>query len=131
MNRQLQILGQTVFFYGVSDHSQIIRELFLKLTHVTDVVNAFVEATGELWCDRLQGDIFFGQRRQNHQQLRRCLRAVSFVHRNLSHKIVRAIFLSDVAINFASRLNRLQEFVRSGGNQFFGDHKFSIDTVDL
>ena len=107
MNAQFQVRRQSVFFDGERNHGEVGVKLLFKLGHVPDIIDAFVEAAGELWRDGLHGDAFVGDGGENHQQFRRCLWPVRFVHGNFRDK-AGAFGLLNVPVNASGFLHRAQ-----------------------
>ena len=81
-------------------------KFLLELRHVADVIDALVEAAGEFGGDRLDGDLLVGDRRENHQQFGRRLRAVGLVHRHFGDEVAGALGGGDVPIDLAGVLHR-------------------------
>ena len=107
MDAELEIRGQAVLPHGVGDDGEVVVKLLLELREVADVVNALVEAAGELRRDRLQTDAFVRERREDHQQLRRRLRRVGFIHRDFGDQVVlRPSSAGDVAVDVSRGMCR-------------------------
>jgi hypothetical protein len=63
---------------------------FSNCVTIADVIDALVEAAGELRRDRLDRDALIGDGGEDDEQLRRRLRAVGFIHGNLGDEVVGA-----------------------------------------
>jgi hypothetical protein len=80
---ELQVPRQSVPLGGVGEHRDVVGKLLLEASEITDVVHALVEPARELGGDGLQGHSLVGQQREDHEQLRRRLRRIGFVHAHL------------------------------------------------
>src|SRR5882724_5481425 len=87
MDAELQCCWQSIAFDGESDYSEIFVELLFKLRHIAGIVDTLVEAAGEFRRNGLQRNTFIRKNRENHQQFRRRLRSISFIHRDFSDEI--------------------------------------------
>jgi len=121
MNAQLQCPGQPILFYGERDHRHIVTKLFFEFGDIARIIHTLVKTASELRRDRLDRNTFIGERSQNHEQLRRCLRLVRFIHGNFGNKISRALFLTDAPVN-RSRLSDCE--------QIFLDHFFDLRPIN-
>ena len=110
MNAELQVRRQTVAFNRVSDHSEIILEFLFELGQVTDVIHSLVEPASKLRRDRLHPNVLVRECCQDDKQLRRCLRLVGFIHRNLGDETVFPFIGSNMVINLPGFLGRQQIF---------------------
>lgn len=109
MDAEFQIVREPIAFNDKGDDGEVLVKLLLELREISDVIDAFVEASGELRRDRLRRDAFIGDRGEDHEQLRWRLRRVGLIHRNLGDHVPRALLSGDVTINFPSFLHGEQE----------------------
>ena len=77
---------------------------------VAGIIHALVETAGELGRDGLERNAFVGERGQDHEEFRRRLRAVGFIHRNFRDEIGRPFGFGNVPVNPA-RLLRGQQIL--------------------
>ncbi len=90
MDRELEAHGQAQSLRGPLGDLHVGLEFLEEVGHVSDVVDALVEAAGELGRDGLDGHALVGEAREDHGQLRGALGALGLVHRDLGHEVVLA-----------------------------------------
>lgn len=56
VDAKLEVFWESKLLDCVSDNTEVFFEFFFKLSEVADVIDAFVEASGELRGNRLRGD---------------------------------------------------------------------------
>ena len=61
MHAELEGVGQAEFADGEGNDAEVLVELFLELREVPDVIDPFVESSGEFWGDRLDRYAFLGR----------------------------------------------------------------------
>src|SRR4051794_954026 len=108
MDAQLERRGQAVLPDREVYDCQVRLEFLLKLRDVAHVIHPFVEAPREFRGDRLNGDAFVRDSRQNDQQLWWRLRTLGLIHRNLGDELALTLLLRDMAVSFAGFLYRCQ-----------------------
>ena len=87
MQAEFQIGGQAVTRDRVGDDREVVVKLAFKGHQISDVIDAFIKATGELWRDGLHANFFIGQGGKNDQQFWWSLREIGFVHRHLGDDV--------------------------------------------
>src|ERR1019366_5054127 len=87
---------------------QVFAELLLELDHIAHVIDALVEAPGELGGDGLYRNPFVGNGGQDDQQFRRGLRRIGLVHRDLGDEFAAAALLVHVPVDGACLLHGSQ-----------------------
>src|ERR1019366_9113024 len=85
-----QVGRQAVLADGEGNRRQIFAELLLELNHIAHVIDALIEAPGELGGDGLYRNLLVGDGGQDDQQFRRGLRRIGLVHRNLGDELAAA-----------------------------------------
>src|ERR1019366_4389788 len=125
MHAQLEVGRQAILADGGGNHGQVLAELLLELHHIAHVIDALVEAPGELGSDGLYRNPLVGEGGQDHQQFRRRLRRIGFVQRDLGDELAAAALLVHVPVDGA----RLQY----GGQVLAGDPRdgFAVDGEGL
>ena len=101
---------QAVARHRVGDDRQVLVELLLKLGPVSHIFHALVEPSREFGSDGLHRHLLVRQGGQDDQQLRRCLRRVCFVHRNLRDERLVLPRPLDVAVNLPRLGDRREVF---------------------
>src|SRR5947209_2105089 len=99
VDAQLEVVGEIITAHGVSDDGDVFIKLLLELRHVADVVNALVEAAGELRRDGLGRNLLIRNRGEDDEEFGWRLRAVGLVHRDLRDEVALALQLRDVAVD--------------------------------
>ena len=112
----------------MSDHRKVVIKLLFKLREVTNVIDPLVKSAGKLRRDGLQLHPFIRQCSKDDQQLRRRLRRIGFIHRNLGDEFALARLY--VPINFRSRLHREQVFPGHLPNVFPRNIKRLVNALD-
>jgi len=97
----------------VGDDGDVIEELAFELGHVAHIVDAFVEAAGELGGDGLGGDLLVGDGGEDDEEFVGRLGQVRLVHRDLGDEGGFGLGGEDVAIELARLLDGVQ--VLGGG----------------
>ena len=110
MHGEFQGFREAICGDCVGDDGEVVVEFLFELGGIADVIDALVETSGELRCDGLDRDALVGDGGEDHQQFRRGLRAVGFVHGNLGHEI-RALRGDDVVIDRFRFLGGFEELV--------------------
>src|SRR5262249_31792950 len=87
MHAHLQIRWKPVDLDRVCNHREVALELNRELPHIPGVIDTLVESPRELWCDRLNGNLFIRDGCKYHQQFHRSLRVISLIHRNLGDEV--------------------------------------------
>src|ERR1035437_8469283 len=108
MHAQLEVGRQAVLADGEGNHRQVFAELLLELNHIAHVIDALVEAPGELGGDGLYRNLLVGDGGQDDQQFRRGLRRIGLVHRNLGDELAAAALLVHVPVDGARLLHGSQ-----------------------
>src|ERR1035441_5173888 len=121
MHAQLEVGRQAILADGGGNHGQVLAELLLELHHIAHVIDALVEAPGELGSDGLYRNPLVGEGGQDHQQFRWRLRRIGFVQRDLGDELAAAALLVHVPVDGPRLLH--------GGKVFAGDPRdgFPVD----
>lgn len=119
VDAEFERVGQPEFTNGKRDDAQVFIKFLLELRKVADVINALVEASGELRRDRLRRDTFSRDHCEDEQQLGWRLRRVGFVHRHFGDKSARPLSLCDMPIDAAGFLHGPKELPRRRTEQCF------------
>ena len=128
---KFQCLGKSVGFHGVREDGEVIVEFLFELRDVSDVVDTFVKATGELGSDGLNGNSLVGDGGENDEHLGRDLRVVGFVHGDFGNEVVGSAFgCDDVIVDGLGLLGGLEELVRGLLDELAGDLERGIDAFD-
>jgi hypothetical protein len=98
------------------------------LCEIPNVVDPFIEPSGELWGDGLDRYAFFGNHRQDQEQLHRVLRCVGLVNRDFSYKAFASFPFLDVPVNATRLLHGEQEFASGPAHGFLGDVERPFDS---
>ena len=130
MHAQLEVGGQAVLPDGEGDHGQVVVELLLELGDVAHVIDALVEAAGELGGDGLDRNPLVGDGGQDDQQFGRCLRRVGLVHRNFGDEVAAAAFLVHVAVDGARLLHGREILAGDLRDGVAGDGERLVDAGD-
>lgn len=120
MDGEFKSLGEAVGFDGVGEDGEVVVELLFELGDIADVVDSFIESTGELWRDGLDGDPLVGDGGENDEHLSGDLGVVGFVHRDFGHEVIGAAFCGDdVVVNRAGLLGGFEELVGGFFDELF------------
>ena len=106
---ELQVGREAILLHRMGDDAEVVIELAFELGEVADVIDALVETAGELRRDGLDRHAFVGDGREDDEQLRRGLRAVGLVHRDLGDETADALHGDDVAVDLAGFLDGEEE----------------------
>lgn len=129
---ELEGLGEAVGFDGVSEDGEVVVELLLELGDVADVVDSFVETSGEFRRDGLDGNSLVGDGGEDDEHLGGDLWVVGLVHGDLGDEVVGATLGGDdVVVDGFGLLGRFEELVRGLLDELAGDFEGGVNAFDV
>src|SRR5271165_57594 len=128
MHAELKGIGEPEFADSEGNDTKVFVELLFELRKVAHVIDPFVEPSGELWGDRLDGYAFLGDHRQDQEQFHRVLRRVGLVDRDFSDKLIASFLFFDVPVDTTRLLYGEQEFAGGPAHGFLREVEGSFNT---
>src|SRR5581483_674888 len=114
MDAEFEIFGEAIGLDGEANDRQMVVKLALETRDVADVFDSFIEAPDEFRGDGLDGNLFVGNGGQDDEQFCGGLWIVCLIHGNLDDKIVRALGVAYVPVNFGGFVHG-QQILACGG----------------
>src|SRR6185436_15781332 len=123
VHAQLQIGRQAVMPDSMRNYCKVVLKFLFELRNGPHVIDTLVESAGELRGDGLDRNPLVRDRSQNHQELRRSLRLIGFVHRDFRDEAALAFPLCDLTIDAPGLLHCGEILARNPGDRLTGGRK--------
>ena len=128
MHAELQILRQTEVLNSVSDGGEVKFHLPAEACNVAYVVHSLIEAAGELRRNRLYGNLFVSDSRENDKKLQRGLGSVGLIHGDLGNEVTRTLLGLNLSVNQVRMLHGGEKFCSDVTKQVL---RYFVSSLDL